>query len=58
MTGCWSIWKVRNDLLFLNKRIKIDNIFSQVKALDFLWYSSRSKHKDISWVDWCKFVIT
>ncbi|KAI3807746.1 hypothetical protein L1987_23680 [Smallanthus sonchifolius] len=54
---CWSIWKARNELRFKNKEAKIEDIFSEVKSIGFLWLKSRSKIKSISWGDWCKFVI-
>ncbi|XP_021995780.1 uncharacterized protein LOC110892958 [Helianthus annuus] len=54
--GCWCIWRARNDVIFNNTPGKLDRIFSEIKNLGFLWYSSRSKNKSIIWNEWCKYV--
>ncbi|KAJ0620843.1 hypothetical protein HanIR_Chr01g0001991 [Helianthus annuus] len=54
---CWRIWKARNELKFAGKSLKIENITSEIKALNFLWFSNRSKCRNITWENWCKFVI-
>ncbi|XP_022020207.1 uncharacterized protein LOC110920297 [Helianthus annuus] len=54
--SCWCLWRARNNVGFSNSPIKIENILSEVKALGFLWFSLRSKHKGIEWKDWCSFV--
>ncbi|KAJ0535995.1 hypothetical protein HanIR_Chr09g0436691 [Helianthus annuus] len=56
MVACWSIWRARNLLRFSNIPVKIDGILSEIKALSFLWYSSRSKCKKVEWKDWISFV--
>ncbi|MFS7920854.1 putative NmrA-like domain, reverse transcriptase zinc-binding domain-containing protein [Helianthus anomalus] len=53
--SCWSLWRARNDLKFSGKPVSIDKIISEIKALSFLWFSNRSKYKDVSWDRWCKF---
>ncbi|PWA80722.1 RNA-directed DNA polymerase, eukaryota [Artemisia annua] len=55
--GCWSIWKARNNLKFQQKKVKMDDIFSEVKVLGFLWAKNRAKLASLSWDNWCKFVI-
>ncbi|KAJ0456118.1 putative reverse transcriptase zinc-binding domain-containing protein [Helianthus annuus] len=52
---CWSLWRARNNWVFSSIPIKIDKIISEVKSLGFLWYSNRSKNKDIVWRDWVSF---
>ncbi|XP_022030829.1 uncharacterized protein LOC110931756 [Helianthus annuus] len=42
---CWSLWRARNNAKFSNIPVRIENILSEVKALGFLYFSSRSKHK-------------
>ncbi|KAI3794370.1 hypothetical protein L1987_37000 [Smallanthus sonchifolius] len=37
MIGCWSLWRARNECVFSDRKIKVENIISQVKALGFLW---------------------
>uniref|UniRef100_A0A251TGE5 Reverse transcriptase zinc-binding domain-containing protein n=1 Tax=Helianthus annuus TaxID=4232 RepID=A0A251TGE5_HELAN len=53
---CWSIWRARNNVKFSNATVRIDSIISEIKALGFLWFSSRSKHKGVVWRDWVSFV--
>ncbi|KAF5783304.1 putative reverse transcriptase zinc-binding domain-containing protein [Helianthus annuus] len=55
--GCWSIWRSRKEARFANKTVKMDKIISEVKSVGFLWARNRSKCKDLSWENWCKFVI-
>ncbi|XP_022040479.1 uncharacterized protein LOC110943029 [Helianthus annuus] len=54
--GCWSIWKMRNNARFENKEVKLEYIFGEVKKIGFLWFKSRNKNVETTWVDWCKFV--
>ncbi|MFS7924741.1 hypothetical protein Hanom_Chr03g00276231 [Helianthus anomalus] len=42
-------------LRFENKPVKLVNIFNEIKAFSFLWFSNRSKYKEVDWVCWCKF---
>ncbi|KAJ0547568.1 hypothetical protein HanRHA438_Chr08g0358371 [Helianthus annuus] len=52
---CWCIWKFRNTKIFFNGRGNSDEIYGDVRTLDFLWLKCRSKHSNIVWKDWCKF---
>ncbi|XP_035830952.1 uncharacterized protein LOC118480288 [Helianthus annuus] len=56
IVACWSLWNARNEKRFLNLSARVENFFSQVKAVSFLWFVNRSSHKDVTWDDWCKFV--
>ncbi|XP_022032859.1 uncharacterized protein LOC110933968 [Helianthus annuus] len=47
--ACWSIWRARNNVKFYNVPARIENILSEVKALGFLWFSNRSKHRGVEW---------
>ncbi|KAJ0466879.1 putative reverse transcriptase zinc-binding domain-containing protein [Helianthus annuus] len=53
---CWQLWKARNDLIFSNITRKEGEIVSSIKSIGFLWFKNRSKYKDVTWDDWCKFV--
>ncbi|XP_022014026.1 uncharacterized protein LOC110913509 [Helianthus annuus] len=53
---CWKAWKARNDLIFSEKAPVVDEVFSEIRSLGYLWFKNRSKYKDISWDEWCKFV--
>ncbi|KAJ0837228.1 putative reverse transcriptase zinc-binding domain-containing protein [Helianthus annuus] len=54
--GCWCIWKARNEVKFNNTQVKLERIISEIRSLGFFWYSTRSKNKTITWIDWCKYV--
>ncbi|XP_022041729.2 uncharacterized protein LOC110944375 [Helianthus annuus] len=56
MIACWSLWRARNNVRFLNSPVKIDGILSEVKALGYLWFSHRSRFKGIEWREWCSFI--
>ncbi|XP_022031165.1 uncharacterized protein LOC110932116 [Helianthus annuus] len=55
--ACWSIWLARNNAIFSGKEVKVEEIFSDVRSLGFLWYKHRIRNNPISWSDWCNFVI-
>ncbi|XP_076918379.1 uncharacterized protein LOC143578784 [Bidens hawaiensis] len=49
--GCWRIWKARNELIFENKSVSLEEIIEDIKVLGFMWYYNRPKLKWVSWVD-------
>ncbi|KAJ0933723.1 putative reverse transcriptase zinc-binding domain-containing protein [Helianthus annuus] len=53
--SCWCLWVARNRVIFSEAEFKVDNVFSEVKSLGFLWYKHRSRNNHISWLDWCNF---
>ncbi|KAJ0888364.1 putative reverse transcriptase zinc-binding domain-containing protein [Helianthus annuus] len=57
MVGWWCIWKARNDRRFSNKQSSAASIVQDIKALGYLWYSNRSKNRDVSWENWVSFSI-
>ncbi|MFS7909276.1 putative reverse transcriptase zinc-binding domain-containing protein [Helianthus anomalus] len=54
--ACRCLWRSRNKFMFSNSPIRMDIVISEVKALGFLWFSYRSRHKGIEWKDWISFV--
>ncbi|XP_022042384.1 uncharacterized protein LOC110945053 [Helianthus annuus] len=34
--ACWSLWRARNNIRFLNSPVRIEGIVSEIKALGFL----------------------
>ncbi|KAJ0855327.1 putative RNA-directed DNA polymerase [Helianthus annuus] len=56
MISCWCLWLARNNAVFADKEVIVDNVFSEVRSLGFLWFKYRSKGSSIVWSDWCKFV--
>ncbi|XP_022019673.1 uncharacterized protein LOC110919721 [Helianthus annuus] len=55
--ACWSIWKARNDARFRSTQVRIERIISEVKSVGYLWVRNRTKFRNLTWEDWCKFVI-
>ncbi|XP_021991841.1 uncharacterized protein LOC110888633 [Helianthus annuus] len=55
MVGWWCIWKARNDRRFSNKYSSAASIVQDIKALGYLWYSNRSKDREVSWENWFSF---
>ncbi|KAJ0790592.1 putative 7-deoxyloganetin glucosyltransferase [Helianthus annuus] len=41
--SCWRIWRARNERIFKNERRTAVDIVADIKALGFLWFSSRYK---------------
>ncbi|KAJ0917919.1 putative reverse transcriptase zinc-binding domain-containing protein [Helianthus annuus] len=54
---CWRVWKARNEVVFSGKPPNVEDVFSDIRSLGYLWFKYRSKHRECSWSDWCKFVI-
>ncbi|XP_022041996.1 uncharacterized protein LOC110944652 [Helianthus annuus] len=52
---CWRIWKARNDLIFRDIRWNVVEIVSDIKALGFIWFSSRFNKGLLGWKDWLLF---
>ncbi|KAJ0846868.1 hypothetical protein HanRHA438_Chr15g0729751 [Helianthus annuus] len=43
ISACWFLWKARNDLRFNGKKCSVEDIFSEVRAVSFLWFKHRAK---------------
>ncbi|KAJ0935846.1 putative reverse transcriptase zinc-binding domain-containing protein [Helianthus annuus] len=57
IVSCWCLWMAWNKAIFSSKEAKMDDVFSEVKSLGFLWFKHRSRINHISWLDWCNFVL-
>nr|XP_043620274.1 uncharacterized protein LOC122592132 [Erigeron canadensis] len=55
--SCWCIWKARNELKFENIKVSTMKIIQNIRLLGFLWFRSKTKHRGISWSNWCNFVL-
>lgn len=53
--SCWRIWRARNENIFKNERRSIVDIVTDIKALGFLWFSSRYKKGYVGWRAWNNF---
>ncbi|XP_022042172.1 uncharacterized protein LOC110944836 [Helianthus annuus] len=43
LTVCWSLWKLRNDVVFSGKRVDISRLWVDIKTTSFLWIKHRAK---------------
>ncbi|MFS7958569.1 putative reverse transcriptase zinc-binding domain-containing protein [Helianthus anomalus] len=55
IVASWSIWKARNEMIFRQKEVKIEEIIVNIRSFSFLSFKNRSKCKSISWTEWCSF---
>ncbi|XP_022008070.1 uncharacterized protein LOC110907385 [Helianthus annuus] len=55
---CWKIWVTRNEIIFKQGSANVTKMLSDVKAISFLWFNSRSKKDRIEWKNWCNFDVT
>ncbi|PWA63209.1 reverse transcriptase domain, Reverse transcriptase zinc-binding domain protein [Artemisia annua] len=56
LAGTWTIWKMRNEVIFQGKRVNIQGLFGEVQAITFSWLKYRVK-KEWSWEMWREFDI-
>ncbi|KAD3067773.1 hypothetical protein E3N88_35653 [Mikania micrantha] len=49
VTTLWSIWKIRNKIIFESKSLSTNNLFEEIKTLSFLWVKNRAKFGSLSW---------
>ncbi|XP_022014307.1 uncharacterized protein LOC110913795 [Helianthus annuus] len=57
LTTCWSLWKLRNDVVFSGIRVDISRLWADIKATSFLWIKNRAKMHTLDWSNWCNFNI-
>ncbi|KAJ0683034.1 putative reverse transcriptase zinc-binding domain-containing protein [Helianthus annuus] len=53
IVSCWCLWIARNKAVFSSIEAKVDDVFSEVKSLGFLWFRNRARTNHILWLDWC-----
>ncbi|KAJ0609369.1 putative reverse transcriptase zinc-binding domain-containing protein [Helianthus annuus] len=44
----WSIWNMRNELMFRGKDKSVNNIVEEIKTKSFLWIKNRSKNLELT----------
>jgi hypothetical protein len=50
----WSIWKLRNDVIFKGVTPDAVNLVNDIKTISWLWFSGRSGRKtNLSFLNWC-----
>ncbi|MFS7897453.1 putative reverse transcriptase zinc-binding domain-containing protein [Helianthus anomalus] len=53
----WSVWRMRNEVVFNNAIPIASKVVEETKSMAFLWIKSRLKSPMWSWSDWRKFCI-
>jgi hypothetical protein len=50
----WSIWKLRNDVIFNGVTPDASNLVNNIKTISWLWFSGRFGRKaNVSFLNWC-----
>ncbi|KAF5790976.1 putative RNA-directed DNA polymerase [Helianthus annuus] len=55
MVAIWSIWKIRNDVVFRQVSPIFTKALDEIKSMAYLWIKNRSKVVTLSWEDWSRF---
>ncbi|KAJ0511624.1 putative RNA-directed DNA polymerase [Helianthus annuus] len=53
----WSVWRMRNEVLFGQASPSVSKVVEEVKSLTFLWIKNRSGSSNWSWNDWRSFSV-
>ncbi|XP_021990974.1 uncharacterized protein LOC110887709 [Helianthus annuus] len=53
----WSIWKMRNEVIFGNEYPNISKVVDESKSMSFLWIKYQLKSLDWTWNEWRNFRI-
>ncbi|XP_022020311.1 uncharacterized protein LOC110920407 [Helianthus annuus] len=56
-TTVWVLWLRRNEKIFKTNDIQIQSSVVDIKTLSFLWVSSRSNLRGLTWEQWNTFSI-
>ncbi|KAJ0443306.1 putative RNA-directed DNA polymerase [Helianthus annuus] len=51
----WSLWNMRNELMFSGKSTSVTNLVEEIKSKSFLWIKNRSKNSELTWDQWRVF---
>jgi hypothetical protein len=50
----WSIWKLRNNVIFNGVNPDAFNLVNNIKTISWLWFSGRFGRKaNVSFLNWC-----
>ncbi|KAJ0511325.1 putative reverse transcriptase zinc-binding domain-containing protein [Helianthus annuus] len=52
---CWTLWRIRNNVIFNGKATQISRAISDIKALSYLWIKARAGFVDLEWKEWVEF---
>ncbi|KAJ0547678.1 hypothetical protein HanIR_Chr08g0374861 [Helianthus annuus] len=52
---CWSLWRIRNNLIFNGRTTHVSRAVGDIKAISFLWVKARAGKSELEWEEWCRF---
>ncbi|XP_022039937.1 uncharacterized protein LOC110942467 [Helianthus annuus] len=55
LVAFWSIWKIRNDVVFRQAVPNFTRTLDEIKSMAYLWIKNRSKVAALTWEDWNRF---
>ncbi|XP_035840156.1 uncharacterized protein LOC110887936 [Helianthus annuus] len=55
LVSLWSIWNLRNELMFTGKSKTISAVVEEIKLKSFGWVKHRSKEATMTWEKWQSF---
>ncbi|KAJ0757712.1 putative RNA-directed DNA polymerase [Helianthus annuus] len=55
LVAFWSIWKMRNEVVFKQAVPNVAKSLDEIKSMAFLWVKSRSKVVSLTWENWSRF---
>ncbi|XP_021995933.1 uncharacterized protein LOC110893121 [Helianthus annuus] len=58
LVAFWSIWKVRNEVVFRQAVPNFTRTLDEIKSMAYLWIKNRSKAVSLTWEDWSRFNLT
>ncbi|KAJ0552768.1 putative RNA-directed DNA polymerase [Helianthus annuus] len=55
LVSLWSIWNLRNDMMFAGKSKTVSAVVEEIKLKSFGWVKHRSKEAAMTWEKWQSF---
>ncbi|MFS7958257.1 putative reverse transcriptase zinc-binding domain-containing protein [Helianthus anomalus] len=52
---CWTLWQIRNNLIFKGKTTNASRAVGDIKAISFLWVKTRARKLNLEWQEWSDF---
>ncbi|XP_021984670.1 uncharacterized protein LOC110880455 [Helianthus annuus] len=52
---CWTLWRIRNNVIFNCRSTNISRAIGDIKAISFLWVKERAGRRDLEWGAWGDF---
>ncbi|XP_022020337.1 uncharacterized protein LOC110920432 [Helianthus annuus] len=55
LVAFWSIWKIRNDVVYRHAVPNFTRTLDEIKPMAYLWIKNQSKVAALTWEDWSRF---